>query len=163
MKTGKNDYICGYVCTPGYMSCGESGWRVNRNILKLLRLMKPIVTSAAPAAIGPYSQAIEVNGFVYASGQLPIDPATGAFPEGGVQEQTRQSLLNVKAILEEAGLTLANVVKTTVYLADMGDFAAMNEIYSQFFSQPFPARSAVAVKALPKGALVEVEVIAARG
>ncbi len=125
--------------------------------------MKPIVTSAAPAAIGPYSQAIEVNGFVYASGQLPIDPATGAFPEGGVQEQTRQSLLNVKAILEEAGLTLANVVKTTVYLADMGDFAAMNEIYSQFFSQSFPARSAVAVKALPKGALVEVEVIAARG
>lgn len=125
--------------------------------------MKPIVTSAAPAAIGPYSQAIEVNGFVYASGQLPIDPATGAFPEGGVQEQTRQSLLNVKAILEEAGLTLANVVKTTVYLADMGDFAAMNEIYSQFFSQPFPARSAVAVKALPKGVLVEVEVIAARG
>lgn len=125
--------------------------------------MKPIVTSAAPAAIGPYSQAIEVNGFVYASGQLPIDPATGAFPEGGVQEQTRQSLLNVKAILEEAGLTLANVVKTTVYLADMVDFAAMNEIYSQFFSQPFPARSAVAVKALPKGALVEVEVIAARG
>lgn len=125
--------------------------------------MKPIVTSAAPAAIGPYSQAIEVNGFVYASGQLPIDPATGAFPECGVQEQTRQSLLNVKAILEEAGLTLANVVKTTVYLADMGDFAAMNEIYSQFFSQPFPARSAVAVKALPKGALVEVEVIAARG
>ncbi len=125
--------------------------------------MKPIVTSAAPAAIGPYSQAIEVNGFVYASGQLPIDPATGAFPEGGVQEQTRQSLLNVKAILAEAGLTLANVVKTTVYLADMGDFAAMNEIYSQFFSQPFPARSAVAVKALPKGALVEVEVIAARG
>ena len=125
--------------------------------------MKPIVTSAAPAAIGPYSQAIEVNGFIYASGQLPIDPATGAFPEGGVQEQTRQSLLNVKAILAEAGLTLANVVKTTVYLADMGDFAAMNEIYSQFFSQPFPARSAVAVKALPKGALVEVEVIAARG
>lgn len=125
--------------------------------------MKPIVTPAAPAAIGPYSQAIEVNGFVYASGQLPIDPATGAFPEGGVQEQTRQSLLNVKAILEEAGLKLANVVKTTVYLADMGDFAAMNEIYSQFFSQPFPARSAVAVKALPKGALVEVEVIAARG
>lgn len=125
--------------------------------------MKPIVTSAAPAAIGPYSQAIEVNGFVYASGQLPIDPATGAFPAGGVQEQTRQSLLNVKAILEEAGLTLANVVKTTVYLADMGDFAAMNEIYSQFFSQPFPARSAVAVKALPKGALVEVEVIAVRG
>lgn len=151
------------TCDLTDVPCDEPGWRANRNILKLLRLMKPIVTSAAPAAIGPYSQAIEVNGFVYASGQLPIDPATGAFPEGGVQEQTRQSLLNVKAILEEAELTLANVVKTTVYLADMGDFAAMNEIYSQFFSQPFPARSAVAVKALPKGALVEVEVIAARG
>ncbi len=125
--------------------------------------MKQISTQNAPAAIGPYSQAIEVNGFVYASGQLPIDPATGAFPEGGVKEQTRQSLLNVKAILEEAGLALSNVVKTTVYLADMGDFAAMNEVYSQFFTQPFPARSAIAVKALPKGALVEVEVVAARG
>ena len=125
--------------------------------------MKQISTQNAPAAIGPYSQAIEVNGFVYASGQLPIDPATGAFPEGGVKEQTRQSILNVKAILEEAGLALSNVVKTTVYLADMGDFAAMNEVYSQFFAQPFPARSATAVKALPKGALVEVEVIAARG
>lgn len=125
--------------------------------------MKQISTQNAPAAIGPYSQAIEVNGFVYASGQLPIDPATGAFPEGGVKEQTRQSILNVKAILEEAGLGLSNVVKTTVYLADMGDFAAMNEVYSQFFAQPFPARSAIAVKALPKGALVEVEVVAARG
>lgn len=125
--------------------------------------MKQISTQNAPAAIGPYSQAIEVIGFVYASGQLPIDPATGAFPEGGVKEQTRQSILNVKAILEEAGLALSNVVKTTVYLADMGDFAAMNEVYSQFFAQPFPARSAIAVKALPKGALVEVEVVAARG
>lgn len=125
--------------------------------------MKQISTQNAPAAIGPYSQAIEVNGFVYASGQLPIDPATGAFPEGGVKEQTRQSILNVKAILEEAGLALSDVVKTTVYLADMGDFAAMNEVYSQFFAQPFPARSAIAVKALPKGALVEVEVVAARG
>lgn len=125
--------------------------------------MKQISTRNAPAAIGPYSQAIEVNGFVYASGQLPIDPATGAFPEGGVKAQTRQSILNVKAILEEAGLALSNVVKTTVYLADMGDFVAMNEVYSQFFAQPFPARSAIAVKALPKGALVEVEVVAARG
>lgn len=124
--------------------------------------MKQITAAGAPAAIGPYSQATEVNGFVYASGQLPIDPATGSFPEGGVQAQTRQSLKNVKAILEEAGLSLSNVVKTTVYLADMGDFAAMNEIYAEFFSQPYPARSAVAVKALPKGALVEVEVIAAR-
>lgn len=125
--------------------------------------MKQIISEKAPAAIGPYSQAVEVGGFVYASGQLPIDPATGAFPEGGVKEQTRQSLLNVTAILEEAGLTLANVVKTTVYLADMGDFAEMNSVYSEFFTAPYPARSAVAVKALPKGAAVEIEVIAARG
>ena len=122
-----------------------------------------INTEQAPAAIGPYSQAIDSGtGLVFVSGQLPIDPVTGAFPEGGVQEQTRQSLTNAKAILEAAGLSLANVVKTTVFLADMGDFAAMNEIYAQFFSEPFPARSAVAVKTLPKGALVEVECIAAR-
>ena len=122
-----------------------------------------IDTQNAPAAIGPYSQAIDSGtGLVFVSGQLPIDPATGAFPEGGVQEQTRQSLTNAKANLEAAGLGLSNVVKTTVFLADMGDFAAMNEIYAQFFSEPFPARSAVAVKTLPKGALVEVECIAAR-
>ena len=122
-----------------------------------------INTSNAPAAIGPYSQAIDSGaGIVSVSGQLPIDPATGAFPEGGVKEQTRQSLTNAKAILEAAGLGLANVVKTTVFLADMGDFAAMNEVYAEFFSEPFPARSAVAVKTLPKNALVEVECIAAK-
>ena len=125
--------------------------------------MKPISTSNAPAAIGPYSQAIDSGaGIVFLSGQLPIDPATGAFPEGGVKEQTRQSILNARAILEEAGLALSNVVKTTVFLADMGDFAAMNEVYANFFTEPFPARSAVAVKTLPKGALVEIECIAAR-
>lgn len=124
--------------------------------------MKAISTTAAPAAIGPYSQAIEANGFVYASGQQPIDPATGAFPEGGIQEQTRQSLLNAQAILQEAGLGLQNVVKTTVFLASMDDFAAMNEVYASFFSSPYPARSAVAVKTLPKGALVEIECIATR-
>ena len=125
--------------------------------------MNVIQSSQAPAAIGPYSQAIDSgSGLVFVSGQLPIDPATGAFPEGGVQEQTRQSLTNAKAILEAAGLGLKNVVKTTVFLADMGDFAAMNEIYAQFFSAPYPARSAVAVKTLPKGALVEIECIAAR-
>jgi 2-iminobutanoate/2-iminopropanoate deaminase len=100
---------------------------------------------------------------VFVSGQLPIDPSTGAFPEGGVNEQTRQSLLNASAILQAAGLGLSDVVKTTVFLADMGDFAAMNEVYASFFTEPFPARSAVAVKTLPKGALVEVECIAARG
>ena len=124
--------------------------------------MNAIKTSAAPAAIGPYSQAIEANGFVFASGQLPIDLATGQFPDGGVKEQTRQSLLNAQAILREAGLELKNVVKTTVFLASMDDFAAMNEVYSSFFNEPFPARSAVAVKTLPKGALVEIECIAAK-
>jgi 2-iminobutanoate/2-iminopropanoate deaminase len=123
--------------------------------------MKPISTNKAPAAIGPYSQALDSGaGLIYLSGQLPIDPATGAFPEGGIKEQTRQSLLNAEAILIEAGLSLSNVVKTTVFLADMGDFAAMNEVYSQFFLPPYPARSAVAVKTLPKGALVEIECIA---
>lgn len=124
--------------------------------------MKAIHTDKAPAAIGPYSQAIEVNGFVYASGQLPIDPATGNFPEGGVAAQTRQSILNAENILQAAGTDLKHVVKTTVYLADMADFGAMNEVYAQFFSEPYPARSAVAVKDLPKGALVEIEVLAAK-
>jgi 2-iminobutanoate/2-iminopropanoate deaminase len=125
--------------------------------------MKAIQTDKAPAAIGPYSQAINSGaGLVFVSGQLPIDPATGAFPEGSVKEQTRQSLTNAKAILEAAGLGLDKVVKTTVFLADMADFAAMNEVYSQFFGAPYPARSAVAVKTLPKGALVEIECIAAQ-
>jgi 2-iminobutanoate/2-iminopropanoate deaminase len=125
-------------------------------------MKKAISTEKAPAAIGPYSQAIEANGFVYASGQLPIDPTTGQFPEGGIKEQTRQSILNAQAILETAGLTLANVVKTTVFLADMSDFAAMNEVYASFFQAPYPARSAVAVKSLPKGAMVEIECVAAK-
>ena len=122
-----------------------------------------IDTAHAPAAIGPYSQAIDSgHGLVFVSGQLPIDPATGAVPEGGVQAQTRQSLANAKAILEAAGLDLSHVVKTTVFLADMDDFAAMNGVYAEFFGEPFPARSAVAVKTLPKNARVEIECIAAR-
>ena len=125
--------------------------------------MKAISTEKAPAAIGPYSQAIEANGFVYASGQLPIDPATGAFPEGGIKEQTRQSLLNAQAILQEAGLDLKNVVKTTVLLSDIANFGPMNEVYAEMFSAPFPARSAFAVKDLPKGALCEIEAIAEVG
>ena len=124
--------------------------------------MKAISTKNAPAAIGPYSQAIEAGGMVFASGQLPINAATGAFPEGGIKEQTRQSILNAEAILKEAGCSLANVVKTTVLLADIADFAAMNEVYASFFSEPFPARSAFAVRDLPKGALVEIEMIAAK-
>ena len=123
-------------------------------------MKKVISTSKAPAAIGPYSQAIQVGNLVYTSGQIPIAPATGSFVEGGIKEQTRQSLLNVKAILEEAGLTMNHVVKTTVFMADMNDFANMNAVYAEFFTEPYPARSAVAVKTLPKGALVEIEVVA---
>ena len=119
--------------------------------------MKQVVnTQAAPAAIGPYSQAIQVGNLVYTSGQIPIDPATGSFVEGGIKEQTRQSLSNVQAILREAGLSMSNVIKTTVFMADMNDFAVMNEVYAEFFTEPYPARSAVAVKTLPKGAWVEI-------
>jgi putative endoribonuclease L-PSP len=124
--------------------------------------MKTIQTTKAPGAIGPYSQAVEANGFIFASGQLGIDPNTGNFVEGGVKEQTKQALTNARAIMEEAGLSLSNVVKTTVFLSDMANFADMNEVYSQFFSEPFPARSAVAVKTLPKNGLVEVECIAVK-
>ena len=125
-------------------------------------MKQQINTAAAPAAIGPYSQAIEANGIVFVSGQLPIDPATGAFAEGGIKELTHQSLTNMKAILAEAGLTMASVVKTTVFLADMADFAQMNEVYATFFEGVCPARSAVAVKTLPKEARVEIECIAVR-
>lgn len=123
-------------------------------------MKKVIATEKAPAAIGPYSQAIKAGNILFASGQLGLDPATGAFAEGGVKEQTAQAFANVKAILAEAGMTIDNVVKTTVFLADMADFAAMNEVYATQFAGSFPARSAVAVKTLPKNGLVEVEVIA---
>ena len=125
--------------------------------------MKKINTEKAPGAIGPYSQAIEANGFVYTSGQLPIDPATGEFAQGGIQAEARQSLTNIKNILAEAGLTMQNVVKVTVLLADISNFAAVNEVYAEFFQAPYPARSAFAVAALPKGANVEIEAIAVRG
>ena len=124
--------------------------------------MKKVISSPlAPGAIGPYSQAIEVHGMLFLSGQLPIDAATGLMAEG-IEEQAKQSLSNIKHILEEAGLTMANVVKTTVFLADMSLFADMNKVYSTFFEGEYPARSAVAVKALPKDALVEIECIAVR-
>ena len=125
--------------------------------------MNAISTPLAPAAIGPYSQAIEANGTVYVSGQLPINPATGEFAEGGIKELTRQSLTNMQHILEEAGLTMQNVVKTTVLLADIQDFAEMNEVYASFFQAPYPARSAFACKSLPKGARVEIECVAVKG
>ena len=123
--------------------------------------MEVVHSDKAPKALGPYSQAIVANGFVFASGQVPIDPATGEFAEGGIAEQTRQSLTNVTHVLAAAGTDLSHVVQTTVYLSDMANFAAMNEVYATFFKEPYPARSAVAVKTLPKGALVEIEVLAA--
>ncbi len=123
--------------------------------------MKSLHSEKAPKALGPYSQAVVAGGFVFASGQVPIDPATGEFAPGGIREQARQSLTNVANVLAEAGIDLSHVVKTTVFLSDMDDFAAMNEVYSTFFTEPYPARSAVAVKTLPKGALVEIEVVAA--
>ena len=123
--------------------------------------MKQIASPKAPAAIGPYSQAIEANGFVYVSGQLPINPETGDMP-ADIKSQTRQSLQNAQAILREAGLELSNVVKTTVLLSDIQNFGPMNEVYAELFTAPFPARSAFAVRDLPKGALVEIEVIAAK-
>ena len=119
-----------------------------------------IATTNAPAAIGPYSQAIDCGSLLITSGQIPIDPATGNLVEGDITAQTRQSLTNVKAILEAAGLTMDNVAKTTVFLAHMSDFAAMNAVYAEFFTEGnYPARSAVEVGALPKGALVEIETL----
>ena len=125
-------------------------------------MKQPVQTTLAPAAIGPYSQAIQAGDTVYVSGQLPIDPATGQFAEGDIRDLTRQSLLNVQHILESVGLSMAHVVKTTVFIADMNDFAGMNEVYAEFFAAPFPARSAVAVKTLPKGASVEIECVAVK-
>lgn len=125
-------------------------------------MKKIIATSAAPSAIGPYSQGIDGGSIVITSGQLPIDPATGAFAEGGIAGQTRQSLENVKAILAQAGLGMENIIKTTVFLKDMNDFAAMNEAYAAFFPSDPPARSAVEVARLPKDAMLEIEAIAVR-
>ena len=125
-------------------------------------MKKIIATTNAPAAIGPYSQAIDCGSFLVTSGQVPFDPATGEFVPGGITEQTRQVLTNIKAILEAAGLTMDNVVKTTVFIQHMDDFAVMNEVYAQFFQgEVLPARSAVEVAKLPKGALVEIEAVAA--
>lgn len=124
-------------------------------------MKKQIATSSAPGAIGPYSQAIEVGNFLFISGQIPVNPADGTVPEG-IKAQTAQSISNIKAILSEAGLSIDNVIKTTVFLADMSLFGDMNEVYAENFTSPFPARSAVAVKELPKQVLVEIETIAAK-
>ncbi len=124
--------------------------------------MKVIATKNAPAAVGPYSQAIDCGDTVYCSGQIPLDPQTGAVVEGGLEAQAHQMFRNVKAVLAEAGLGLENVVKTTVFMTDLGQFGALNAIYAEYFAEPYPARSCVEVSALPKGVLVECEVIARR-
>ena len=124
---------------------------------------KAIHTVSAPAAIGPYSQGVTAGNTAYISGQLPIDPATGEFAGADIVSQTRQSLLNMKAILEANGMTMADVVKTAVLLADIGEFAAMNQVYAEFFAEPYPARAAFQVAALPRGAKVEIEAIAVKG
>lgn len=121
---------------------------------------RPIKTSKAPAAIGPYSQGIAAGRMIFTSGQLPADPETGAIVPGGIAEQARQALTNLRSVLEEAGASLNNVVKTLVFLKDMNDFAAFNAVYAEFFSEPCPARSCVEAARLPKDALVEIEAIA---
>lgn len=126
-------------------------------------MKEKIATANAPAAIGPYSQGIVCGDLVFTSGQLPLDPATGKFPSEDIAEQTRQSLSNVKAVLEAAGSGMDKIIKTTVFLKDMGDFAAMNAVYGSFFSEGcYPARSAVEVAALPMGARVEIEAVACK-
>jgi 2-iminobutanoate/2-iminopropanoate deaminase len=126
-------------------------------------MMKKIIsTSNAPAAIGPYSQAVEANGTLYISGQIPIIPATGKLVEGGIKEQTIQVFNNIEAILKEAGYSFSNVVKSTCLLSDMSDFKAMNEVYSVYYPENKPARAAFAVKGLPLGALIEIETIAVK-
>lgn len=125
-------------------------------------MKKIISTSKAPAAIGPYSQAVEINGTLYVSGQIPLEPATGRLVEGGVKEQTIQVFYNIEAILKEAGYSFSDVVKSTCLLSDMSDFKAMNEVYSVYYPENKPARAAYAVKGLPMGALIEIETVAVK-
>lgn len=132
------------------------------NEIKSSGMKRIISTTAAPGAIGPYSQAVEANGTLYISGQVPIDPATGKIVEGGITEQTTQALKNIKAILLAAGYTLNDVVKSTCLLSDMSDFKAMNEVYAKFYTSEQPARAAFAVKGLPLGALIEIETVAVK-
>ena len=134
----------------------------SKNVNLYFSMKKVIHTTNAPAAVGPYSQAIEVNGMLFVSGQIPIDPATGKFVEGGITEQTEQVMKNIGAILSAAGYSYADVVKSTCLLTDMSDFAAMNAVYGKYYSTEQPARAAFAVKGLPLGALIEIETIAAK-
>jgi 2-iminobutanoate/2-iminopropanoate deaminase len=156
------------VKVPRRLPCGGRSVRICNLFVALRKetvetVKQIIATEKAPQAIGPYSQAVVANGFVFASGQIPIDPATGQFVEGGIVEQTEQVLRNVSNLLEAAGTSLARVVKTTVFLADMNDFAAMNETYARFFGAEPPARSTVQAARLPRDARVEIEVVALAG
>ena len=158
---GNNRYLC--CCSVG--KCSNGG--VCRGGSSLYdshyQAMKRIInTSNAPAAVGPYSQAVEVNGIIFVSGQIPVNPATGRVVEGGIQEQAKQVLENLGAILREVGLDYSNVVKTTCLLSDMDNFGAMNEVYSRYFTADMPARAAYGVVRLPLGVLVEIEAVAAR-
>jgi len=123
-------------------------------------VLEKIFTAAAPAPIGPYNQAVRVGDYVFCSGQIPLDPATGEVVAGDVGAQTRQVMKNIEAVLEAASATFANVVKTTIFLVDMGDFAAVNAVYGEYFTDIAPARSTVAVAGLPRGVRVEIEVVA---
>lgn len=125
-------------------------------------MKKALFTGAAPAAIGPYSQAVQARNLLFISGQIPVDPLTGLVVDGGIEEQTARVLDNLEAIVIAAGLAMANVTKTTVYLKDMNDFGGMNKVYGQRFSEPFPARATVEVARLPKDVLVEIEAVAVR-
>lgn len=145
------------LLTMGKTSSLKKRYEDNERVTNMSK--KVISTKSAPGAIGPYSQAVQLGDLIFTSGQIGLNPQTGEFGEG-VQEQARLALNNVKAILEEAGSSLDQVVKTTVFLKDMNDFAAVNEIYGSFFAQPYPARSAVEVARLPKDGLVEIETIA---
>lgn len=144
---------CAALTGPAIISCKE-----RRKLMK-----KEIKTQNAPMAIGPYSQAIEANGFIFASGQIAIDPSTGELITGGVEEQTRLVLTNLSSVMEAAGSSLGNVVKCTVFLKDMNDFSKMNAVYEEFFDAPYPARAAVEVARLPKDVQVEIEAIAVTG
>ena len=152
-----------YLLKNYYLCCNKIFLQLNnKNSNFMTELKRPISTTNAPAAIGPYSQAIQAGHLLFLSGQLGIDPATGDFVPGAVSEQTEQVFKNIRAVLAEARLTLDNVVKTTVFLSDMADFAAMNAMYDKYFTQPYPARSTIAVKTLPKNGLVEIEVVAVK-
>ncbi len=146
-------YGCRWLCDffKIEIQCGMRGGYMKKN---------KVITDKAPAAIGPYSQAIVAQNVIYTSGQIPIDPATGEIVTGGIEAQTERVLINLRAVLEAAGVSLKDVVKTTVYIKDMNDFPKINAVYAQFFEAPYPARSCVEAARLPKDVMIEIEAVA---